>query len=113
MGLTMIRLITPQNFPYLDRQIERAYRRRCQADERPCACIEIAEDEMLLRMIREARKRSRRRDEWLSRLAREVSTLSTKSRQRGTRSRRRAPIAVEVDAAAQVAPTGRGRRRAG
>jgi hypothetical protein len=113
MGLTMIRLITPQNFPYLDRQIERAYRRRCQADDQPCACVEIADDEMLLRMIREARKRSRRRNEWMRRLAREVSTLSTKSHQRGTAGRRRAPIALEADAAAQVAPTGRGRRRAG
>jgi hypothetical protein len=100
MGLEMIRLITFRNFPLVDLQIERAYRRRCGDEEKDYAFVETIDDELLW-MVRQARLRRRQDSDWLRELARQIDTLSSKGRKRSGSGRRRAAATVM---AANAAP---------
>jgi hypothetical protein len=87
----MIRLITFRNFPLLDLQIERAYRRRCNDGEKDYAFVETIDDELLW-LVREAQARRRNNKDWLRELARQIDALSAKDRKRTSASRRRTVV---------------------
>lgn len=93
----MIRLVTFQNFPLVDLQIERAYQRRCANDGDPCRCLASEDEEELWRAIREMRMHTRRNKDWLHKLEREVETLSVKSRKRRNVARRQREALMAVN----------------
>lgn len=94
----MIRPVTLRNFPLVDLQIERAYRRRCADDETFCAFADAVGDDALLCALREARLRSRQDRDWLKELAQELAILSGKPRKRGAMRRRRGVTPVAANA---------------
>lgn len=96
----MIRLVTLRNFPLVDLQIERAYRRRCADKESFCAFAETVDDDALLWALRESRIRARRDSDWLTQLAQEVALLSAKPRKRSGIRRRRGISSVAANAVA-------------
>lgn len=70
----MIRFITYRNFPLLDVQIERDYRRRCNGGA--VAVLAEIEEVEFVGSLRRVRRGSRRSRDWLLSLAREVDALA-------------------------------------
>lgn len=95
----MIRLVTLQNFPLVDLQIERAYQRRRGGDGVLDAFSAGEVDDDLLWMVREARLRARRRRDWLRELALEIDSLSIKQRKRVAPGPRRRAAVMPMEAA--------------
>lgn len=93
----MIRLVTLRNFPLVDLQIKRAYRRRCADDETMCAFAEAIGDDDLLWALNMSRRRSLRDSDWLNQLAEEVAILSAKPRKRSGMRRRRGVSSVSAN----------------
>ena len=110
MGPEMIRLITFRNFPLVDHQIERAYRRRCGVEQEDYALVETIGDETLW-MVREARLCRRQNTDWLRELAKQIDTLSRKGGKRGGAARRRGAASImAANAAPNVRATQRSRK---
>jgi hypothetical protein len=69
----MIRLVTYRNFPVLDVQIERAYRRRRRIT-RDVVFLDVINEFSVITSLGKVRRWSRSRD-WLRKLARAVDAL--------------------------------------
>ena len=100
----MLRFVTIKNVALLESQLERAWRRRCDA---VCDYLEEMEDEALLKVLHDRRKRAEKSREWLRRLALEMDALSEKPLEPSTRRRRASQTRASTDHALKSIRGGR------
>lgn len=92
----MIRLVTVQNFASIDTRLEAAYRRRIDVGQGSCLCLDAQDEDDLLLVLLDAKRRRQQGRDWLRKLRSELDSL-TSTPSRSCARRRSARIRANVE----------------